>query len=1059
MKRKIELLVENYQIDLFGDESFTATYSNSEIVDVGVKSGSYTKEINIPASKNNIERFTNLFDVNVEGGFNPISRKTATLFIDSVAVFQGYFQLTSVNIKENEYVTFKGLLFDENINFVQALDEFYLENLVIPVTGTTTTYGAPYTLESTFQLTGFNSYNIGSFSAKYTLTGNDYVDSIYFTGITFSSGSWLTIGSDAHSIDETPNNVTWTQPVTTLIATDNIRVKLGGTIFIGFVSSTIKKVKTLKMRIIKTNTAGVDIILGTYYGKYTGINFRVYTILLTGEKLRLEIDGVIPNINLSVLPETQIGGVIETITEMTTDDYTINFDTIFDTYENVESSDDGILTYPIIDYNKSYSFANKPINNIISNAKNTLFINIEDIRPSVFIKPVWDAIFEQAGFTYTSDFLNSDLFKKLIIVGGVQEDADKSLIYHSTVKDLNSPTGYLCSVPDSIQYDAIETDIPLYYYYGFEFDGGQLINQTTVTDLTNVELTPTGATKPFKLVTAVEAYTTIIPSYVYEYEYAHQNIYLGGQPLPSPIIGSYRYYGYVEQNSDINRRGMFITAAEDGLYEIDASVRFTAFVPRDYSITATPRPNVATKFTLSILKLSRGSYKYFPSDSISPQLDDGGWTYVKKIEVDRLPNSSNQEFTIPINEKLQLQKGDMVKVLLFGNTFDTTIGQWIIFNADEDATYLKGYKLGSSYNSIVTNAATFLPKGFKQRDFILGISRLFNLYFEPSLDNKNNLIIEPRNDYYAKGKILDWSKKVDYTNDLNINIISHDFPKTNIFKFKNDDKDYLSTNYANYVANNKIFGTYEYISPNEYKVDETTLESIFAPSYTQQVDNTNVKITRILNPELFEPDYDGGKVEYKVEPRILFYSKRDNITEGYNIYMTDIKQLPEELETINDGDIITLLSTIRQITEYGTASHLDDVDNPTNDLNWYTDFNYLPNTTLTTNNLFNKYYKEQIIELSDQTARKLTCNVFLSPVDIANLRFNDIYYLNNDYWRLIEITDYDSSADVLQSTKCTFVKIVKTDTSSLINYSAQNYINLKGGSAGGLLQPNSNTIE
>ena len=138
------------------------------------------------------------------------------------------------------------------------------------------------------------------------------------------------------------------------------------------------------------------------------------------------------------------------------------------------------------------------------------------------------------------------------------------------------------------------------------------------------------------------------------------------------------------------------------------------------------------------------------------------------------------------------------------------------------------------------------------------------------------------------------------------------------------------------------------------------------------------------------------------------------------------------------------------LTRYGYAGHLDDPNTPTFDLNWYTDFTYLPGTTPTTQNLINVFYKPQLIELSDASARKITCFVDLQPVDIHNLRFCDVYYFQKEYWRLLNISDYDTSSDVAQTTRCEFIKIVRANTNSLIDYTTFGYLGVNGGSAGGI---------
>jgi hypothetical protein len=49
------------------------------------------------------------------------------------------------------------------------------------------------------------------------------------------------------------------------------------------------------------------------------------------------------------------------------------------------------------------------------------FYKVSDFRPSFYVKTLWDSIFLNAGYTYTSDFLNSEPFTKLLIPTNVKD--------------------------------------------------------------------------------------------------------------------------------------------------------------------------------------------------------------------------------------------------------------------------------------------------------------------------------------------------------------------------------------------------------------------------------------------------------------------------------------------------------------------------------------------------------------------------------------------------------------------------------------------------------------
>jgi len=82
------------------------------------------------------------------------------------------------------------------------------------------------------------------------------------------------------------------------------------------------------------------------------------------------------------------------------------------TYERIVETWDKDWTwgyyYPLIDYGR---FNNSLLMKLPPNKGP----KVSDFKPSIYVKWVWDEIFKDAGFTYTSEFLNSDVFKRLIM--------------------------------------------------------------------------------------------------------------------------------------------------------------------------------------------------------------------------------------------------------------------------------------------------------------------------------------------------------------------------------------------------------------------------------------------------------------------------------------------------------------------------------------------------------------------------------------------------------------------------------------------------------------------
>lgn len=1053
MVKKVQLFIEDKEVQLYGDESFVLSYTIDDINDIGSKAASYSKEISIPSTDTNDQIFTNLFDVTIEGGFNPISRKRAILYVDSLVVMQGYFKLLSINIKDKEYVNYSGLLYEEQINFIQALDDYLLENLNIPVTGTTTSLVGPYTQVGNFEFTGLGDrWGTGVFS-----NGLYWADAMSFGGLAFTGGTYgILSAQNRTTVHPTiPTGCYWNPAyMQAYEATSDQLIDL----YIRVDLATISYAK-YQVRIVKSDytspVSGLysDIVLydAAWYSSTSNSSGIGHHCLITagttpiltniplqnGDKFRVEIWCFTGN-NFTTIAGSTVYGNIKSGALTTTTGITTNLATIVTTTNNVNTSDDGAVVFPLIDYSQNYTFLNVNVgayNYGNNNSIGLLNINMEDLRPMVFVKRVWDAIFKQAGFKYKSSFLNDTTFKKMIIGGGIDEDEISTLVYSTYVNQTKA--SYTTNLKGTQDTQVLNTagQVTNYAYKEFHFGNAR---QNPVSGST---------TDWFVNDVYIDPYTTFAPSKNFVNVNAHGVTFSSGNIMTN-------YYGYDAVNTNPPDYGFFMTAAVDGKYSVDGAVEFISKAVANSSGTITY--NLPLVYKLQLQKLSIGSYKFFPNSSTAPTYDK--WDVVKEVYVTRAVNTADQTFTLRLNEDMDLKKGDMLRLILMGDADrqfasggSAPYSSNVVINPAQNKTYQKFYRKGTCINTTIDNVSQLLPKNMKQRDFILQMAKMFNLYFEADKEDSRTLIIEPRDTYYELGKVYDWTRRINYSQDFNIDILSHDFPKTSIFKYKDDDKDYYSTKYADAAANKLIFGSYKFISPNEYNINENTLELLFAPSYLQKIDNTDIVITKIIDPSTKDSSSNSGKVTYKIKPRIMMYKKKAFANLNYSVTMGNVKT---EVYTpyISTASSPTYQNSYSyQLSNYGYAGHLDDPTNPTFDLNWYTDFNYLPiGITGTTQNLINVFYKQQLIELTDQTARKVTASVDLKPSDITNFRFCDVFYFNKEYWRCLTIEDYDTSSDVNQTTKCTFIKIVRAQTNYLIDYQAFGYLGKQGGSAGGI---------
>jgi hypothetical protein len=288
----------------------------------------------------------------------------------------------------------------------------------------------------------------------------------------------------------------------------------------------------------------------------------------------------------------------------------------------------------------------------------------------------------------------------------------------------------------------------------------------------------------------------------------------------------------------------------------------------------------------------------------------------------------------------------------------------------------------------------FIPVKIKQSDFVKGILTMFNLYVEVDKTNPTIINIIGRDDYYDSGVIKDWSEKLVKDQTQEVKFIPEITNKKLLITYK-PDKDWANERYT--AATNEIYGQVEYTFDNEFVKDVSRTELLFSPTpvantefgaicpiWNGQAPKTNIRIL-----------YDGG--EYTCgQYTIVNYRDPNGVT----------------------GSFINA-STFPLIT------HWDKPENPTFDLNflppdyYYRTDNWGSNTN---NNLFNSFWRRTINQINN--GKILTAYFHLNSYDIQKLRLNDKIRIDNSWWVINSVKDYDAN-----SKKPTKVELISVDDS------------------------------
>ena len=316
----------------------------------------------------------------------------------------------------------------------------------------------------------------------------------------------------------------------------------------------------------------------------------------------------------------------------------------------------------------------------------------------------------------------------------------------------------------------------------------------------------------------------------------------------------------------------------------------------------------------------------------------------------------------------------------------------------------------NSANQTTTNDTILgsLRGDLKQWDFLKGLINMFNLVTIPVEGNKNVISIEPYPNVFnqdivdpstAVGTSLsdrlikhDWTDKIDVS-QIKLKPLT-DLNKFTIFKYDEEDDDYMFNNYKHsvqgYLYGSKVFDAsgFDILSGEEEIIAEPFAATIMKPLMTEY--------DELIVPTMYALNDDGSTEGIENKPRICYNNGViDLTTSGISYY------IPAQ----NGG-------TSANEEEYLRFSHLSELPvsgtSPTGtvrDLNYAAIQLVVPGVQAPINNLYNMYWAPYYNELYNPNTRTKTLKVNLNSGDIQSFNFNDRVFIINRAFRVNKI-DY-----------------------------------------------------
>jgi hypothetical protein len=374
-------------------------------------------------------------------------------------------------------------------------------------------------------------------------------------------------------------------------------------------------------------------------------------------------------------------------------------------------------------------------------------------------------------------------------------------------------------------------------------------------------------------------------------------------------------------------------------------------------------------------------------------------------------DTTSLTFTFDYQRQLNLLINDEITIKLGLFINNTTIQRLNITNAtttyqieSNTATLdiLKQQQALSAGGTVYLDS--FLPD-MTCDQFFKGLVTAFNLYIKPSISDPSILEIEPLSEFYnASGDAIDWTYKLDRSNDITVTPTINFSSKNYKFNFEQDD-DYWNTRYLDDVQ--EQYGSFLIESQSQFAINDTEFKLPFSQKLLCRIpeDSPEGSFTDLIVPRSFQVKFneDGSSLVEKKKGK-PFIVQLGGLRTGAWIHRDE--------DGIDHSE-----------TDYPYVGHLDSLDSPTFDFNFgIPDYVFWSTSNYPTNNLY-LYHEKFIKELISRFGKQITCSVMLRPSDINSLDFRNLINIDGVVYRLQKISDYQSGKNV--STNIELIRIIE----------------------------------
>jgi len=591
-------------------------------------------------------------------------------------------------------------------------------------------------------------------------------------------------------------------------------------------------------------------------------------------------------------------------------DHEYNYGQIVGSWSNTDG-----YVYPMLDYG-----VNEPLYQQTSER----IYKVSDFRPAVFLHDIIDRIFSFADFSYTSTFLSSTFFQRLIVP--------------------------------------------------WTNEGFQL-NESEVASRTASAISPGQSLRT--------AFTPNYPSPPF-----NQNVRLD-------------FNGNIDPYNLWNDAGDYYEAPSDGWFNVTSVPSFTV---QRISAPSGGNPVVTGQFDANLnVYVQRVNGAIQLQQSFIVTIDVPASSTIGATAT-TLVSTFSENIFMEIGDRVYMEMNMQANVALF--LFDQCE---LTFNNTSTIEVTSGELSIVEGQLIPMNS---LVPEVEMKDLLLSIIQMFNLYVTIDPNDERNLLIETRDTFYSSGKVKDWTHKMARDKDVTLQPLGLLTGNEFVYTYAEDD-DYYNKRYNDSYGH--VYGRAKAEVDNDFQLGTNEMEVVFSATPMVNDNPSNRIIGKIYNE-----DIDEGVAETEHNIRVLYWG---------GLLPSNPDWIFRYRQATQFGSVVIDVPQ----SSYPYAGHLTHPGTggiiPQQDINFgiprqlfYSGNAYTGSLLYTNANLFNVFHRNHVIEITNKDSKLMTAMFYLEPLDIMNLDFRDQIQIDNSYWRINEIKDYNPFKE--QLTKVELFKVI-----------------------------------